>query len=105
MARGIAVRPIEQPEGACGNTTLLMVCRALGCKGLPAATGRAITRLGELAGTTEAEGTDHAGMITGAARTGATVYAKADGSIDELRWFVNHEHLPVIYGWWSLEPQ
>jgi ABC-type bacteriocin/lantibiotic exporter with double-glycine peptidase domain len=60
------------------------------------------SRLRRLAGTTR-DGTDHAGMIAGAMAAGATVFAKDRGSLDELKWFLR-QGLPVIVGWWSMEP-
>jgi ABC-type bacteriocin/lantibiotic exporter with double-glycine peptidase domain len=79
----------------CGNTSLAAVVQYLGRQGSPA-------ELAVLARTGE-DGTDHAGMIAAAVATGATVFAKAGGTLDELAGFIARG-LPVIAGWWSMGP-
>jgi hypothetical protein len=90
------VPEFSQSDGStCGPASLRMVCATF---------GRVFAegRLKRLAGTTT-DGTDHAGMIAGAMAAGAIVFAKDRGSLDELSWFLR-QGLPVIVGWWSMEP-
>lgn len=55
--------------------------------------------LATLAGATD-EGIDHAGLVKAARRTAAAVFERANGSVDELRFFLA-QRLPIIIGWWS----
>lgn len=57
----------------------------------------------QLGSRTTTDGTDHRDMIAVAVETGACVFAKARGSVDELAFFVA-QRLPPIVGWWSMEP-
>lgn len=47
------------------------------------------------------EGTEHRDLIRGAKAVGADVFVKEHGTIDELRYFVLQERLPVLVGWWN----
>jgi ABC-type bacteriocin/lantibiotic exporter with double-glycine peptidase domain len=80
---------------ACGNTSLAAVVQYFGKPFSPA-------ELAVLANTTK-DGTDHATLVAGAVATGATVFAKAKGTLGELAGFVSRG-LPVIVGWWSMGP-
>ncbi|MEK7131475.1 MAG: C39 family peptidase [Patescibacteria group bacterium] len=49
-----------------------------------------------------AEGTNHAPLVSGAKKvSGASVFTKENGTLNELKYFVLQERLPVIVGWWS----
>ena len=92
--RLLDVPVIAQPtDYECGNTSLAAVAQFHGKH-------YSTTQLAELARTTTA-GTDHRNLIEAAVATGATVFARADGSLDELATFVGLG-LPVIIGWWSM---
>jgi predicted double-glycine peptidase len=80
---------------SCGNTCLAAVVQYFGKPYSP-------KELEVLAKTTR-EGTDHATLIAGAVATGATVFAKDKGTLAELAGFIARG-LPVIVGWWSMEP-
>ncbi len=84
-----------QREAECGNTSLKAALWHLGRRFSAA-------HLGRLAGLTP-DGIDHGGLIDAARRAGAAVYARADGSLADLRWFVGRG-LPVLVGWWSMGP-
>ena len=79
---------------ACGNTCLAAVVQYFGKPHSPA-------ELAVLANTTK-DGTDHAMLVAGAVATGATVFVKDKGTLDELATFVSCG-LPVIVGWWSMD--
>jgi len=59
-------------------------------------------KLNELCGMTE-DGIDHEPLAIGATKTGAHAFAKAEGTLSELRHFLK-EGYPVIVGWWSIQP-
>ena len=42
-------------------------------------------------------------LAQGAAKTGAHVFMKSEGAINELRRFLEQGY-PILIGWWSLEP-
>ena len=92
----LPVRVFAQPEAQCGNTSLRMVCHY---HRVPAT----IRELAKLARTHEL-GTDHCGLVDAAAKKGATVFSKANGTLAELRFFLERD-LPVLIGWWSMEPE
>jgi ABC-type bacteriocin/lantibiotic exporter with double-glycine peptidase domain len=83
-----------QREAECGNASLKAVCHYFG-KPISA------RYLRELAGGTD-DGIDHAGLVTAARATGASVIDRANGTVDELRGFLQRG-LPPIVGWWSME--
>jgi ABC-type bacteriocin/lantibiotic exporter with double-glycine peptidase domain len=88
----LRIRVFGQREAECGNTSLKSALWFLGKR-------VSARQLARLAGATP-EGIEHAGLIDAARRAGAAVFARADGTIDELRWFLSRG-LPAIVGWWS----
>lgn len=52
--------------------------------------------------TTDEDGTNHASLIECAQRTGAYVFEKAKGTLEEVEQFIRYG-LPVAIGWWSLD--
>src|SRR5438552_294006 len=95
MTKILDVPVVGQLTGfECGNTCLTAVARFFGRTADPAT-------FAKLANTTS-EGTDHAEMVEAAVASGATVFAKDSGTVDELaRWV--ELGLPPIIGWWSME--
>lgn len=91
---------------ACGPASLKMVLDFFG------KTYRAKPytekRLAALCGMT-AEGVDHVQFVKGVKKVpGASVFTKQNGTLNELRYFILQERLPIIVGWWetfSLEPE
>lgn len=92
--RPLALKPFRQRAGYCGPASMKILCAFFGRDYEEKA-------LGDLCGTTAENGTDHAGLIAGAEKIGATVFAKAGGTIADLRRFVMKHRLPVIVGWYS----
>lgn len=90
------VMGFHQRAAECGNTSLKCVCWYHGKR-------YSAKRLGELCGLTE-DGIDHVPLAVGATRTGAHAFVKDEGSISELRRFLERGY-PVIVGWWSILPE
>ncbi len=98
------IKPLNVPlftqsDVACGPASLKMILDFFG----RTYRGKSYTekRLIELCSTTE-DGQDHEPLIVGTKKIrGASVFAKANGTIHELRHFVLQERLPVLVGWWS----
>lgn len=57
--------------------------------------------LARLCRTTREEGTEHQGMIDGARAVGGFVFAKENGKINEIEYFVTKKKLPLIVGWFD----
>lgn len=94
-AKSLDVRAFHQREAECGNTSLKSVLDYHGKR-------YSAKRLGELCGLSE-DGIDHGPLAEGAALTGAHVFTKSEGSVSELRKFLEMGY-PVIVGWWSVQP-
>lgn len=86
--------PFMQSPGLCGPASLKIALSYFG-KDFSEA------ELAKLAGASADYGTDHEPMIGALNAVGATVFEKTGGTIDELRYFIQKERLPVIVGWWS----
>ena len=84
-----------QQEAECGITTLKSALWYLGRHS--SATG-----LARLAGANP-DGIDHGALVRVAQLAGVSVFARAEGSIRELRWFLSRGLTPIV-GWWSREP-
>lgn len=100
MPRATHILPVpiigQRTGYECGNTALTCVLQYLGKH-------VTVAEVARLAGTTK-NGTDHADMIAGALKAGATVFARSGGgkrALDEVVSFVSRG-LPVICGWWSM---
>jgi ABC-type bacteriocin/lantibiotic exporter with double-glycine peptidase domain len=101
MSYKINVKPFRQSPDFCGPGALIIAASAF---------GKVLNEeeLAKLCGTTtEAEkgfrmgGTEHEGVIKAAETLGFHVFSKEEGTIKELEYFVNEEHLPVIVGWFD----
>jgi len=46
-------------------------------------------------------GTEHEGLVEAAKELGGFVFVKESGTLDELKYFVKEEKLPVIIGWFD----
>lgn len=90
----LRLKPFRQREAYCGPASMKIVCAYFG-------RDYEEKYLGDLCGTTFENGTDHDGMIAGAEAVGATVFAKANGSLADLKRFLFKHRLPVIVGWYS----
>lgn len=58
-------------------------------------------QLASLGYTTKDRGTEHEGMIQTTKEIGGFVFAKENGTFEELEYFINEEKLPVIVGWFD----
>lgn len=88
----LPVPAFTQRAAECGNTSLKAALWYLGVR-------RSAAELARLAGTTD-EGTEHAGLVAAALASGAAVFERRGGTIDELRFFLGRG-LPAVIGWWS----
>lgn len=57
--------------------------------------------LAKLCDATKEYGTEHDGLIKGAKAIGANVFAKENGTIEELKYFIKEQKLPVLFGWFD----
>ena len=83
-----------QDDATCGATSLWMILDYLNCE---------VTHEGivDLTNTSH-EGANHEDLVHGALQTGATVFEKAGGGLDELAEFCRNG-LPCLFGWWSID--
>src|SRR3989338_27196 len=99
--QNIAVEKFRQTTGLCGPAALKILLSHF---------GKTFTedQLAALAGVTKAEGqdvvgvgTEHENMIEAIKEIGGYVFAKEEGTIAELEYFIKEERLPVIIGWFD----
>ena len=90
----LKMRRFSQKSDYCGPAALRIVANYLGKK-------HSEDELAKLCGTVVPNGTEHAGLIEGARAIGATVFAKENGTLTELRRFIYKHGLPIIVGWWD----
>jgi ABC-type bacteriocin/lantibiotic exporter with double-glycine peptidase domain len=90
----VRVEHIEQSTGLCGPASLRILLSYFG----KSYTEEQMTKL---ASATMSVGTEHEGMIQAAKEIGGFVFAKENGTIEELEHFINKENLPVIIGWFD----
>lgn len=89
--------PVEhylQSAGLCGPASLKILLSSFG-KSFSEA------ELAQLAQATIDQGAEHEGMIAAIKAINGYVYAKDDGTVEELGYFVRKEKLPVIIGWFD----
>jgi ABC-type bacteriocin/lantibiotic exporter with double-glycine peptidase domain len=91
----LPVRVFGQAEAQCGITSLKSVLQYLGQRVSAASLAR-------LAGPMP-DGIDHGALVDVARKSHFSVYARAGGTIRELRRFLELG-LPPIVGWWSMDP-
>lgn len=90
----IHVKHFLQSTGLCGPASLKILLSAFGKSYSEA-------ELARLAQTTRDQGTEHEGMIAALKKIDGFVFAKEEGTIEELEYFVKKEKLPVIIGWFD----
>ncbi len=90
----LAVKPFEQSVALCGPAALKILLSYF-------KKDFSEEQLAALADATIEDGVEHEGLIQAAKALDAYVFAKDGGSIDELRYFVKEEKLPVIFGWFD----
>ncbi len=57
--------------------------------------------LAKLSGATKDNGTEHEGLIKAIKALGGYAFAKENGSMDEIKYFIKQEKLPVLVGWFD----
>lgn len=90
----LKMKTYRQREAYCGPSSIKIASEYFGYEFDE-------VEIGKKCGTTVEEGTDHEGMIDGAEKLGAMVYAMHGGDISDLRYFVHENKLPVIVAWYS----
>jgi ABC-type bacteriocin/lantibiotic exporter with double-glycine peptidase domain len=98
MRKIVVPRPLrlrirrQNGDTACGPASLRMMAEFLGRRFSEKELVKACS--------CDENGTDHDKLIQGARAIGAHVFAKADGDLEELRYFLHEARLPVMIGWW-----
>lgn len=90
----VEVKHFLQSAGLCGPASLKILLSYFGKEFTEA-------ELAKLAQATQDLGAEHEGMIEAAKEIGGYVFVKENGTIDELKYFVQKEKLPVIIGWFD----
>ena len=90
----LKLEPFHQSPGLCGPASLKILLSYF---------GRQYTeqQLALLGSSTVEIGTEHEGMIQAAKEIGGYVFAKDNGTIEEIEYFIKEEKLPVIIGWFD----
>lgn len=94
----ITVKKYLQGTGLCGPASLKIL---LSHFGKDFSEGELAVLASAAAGLERGMGTEHEGMTKAAKAIGGFVFAKDEGIIEELEYFVNKEKLPVIIGWFD----
>ena len=91
----VKINFIEQVwSGLCGPASLRIVLAHLG-------KNYSEEELARFASATVEVGTEHEGLIQAIKKIGGFVFAKGEGTIEELEYFTNKENVPVIIGWFD----
>lgn len=92
--RPVVVEHCTQSDSMCGPASLKIALSAFG-KNLTE------EELARLSNTSIEHGAEHEGLVKAARHIGATVVEKEGGTLAEIEHIVQHEHLPVIVGWFD----
>src|SRR3989344_6432070 len=101
MSYKIETKPFRQSPDFCGPGAVIIAASAFGKEAGEAELARIAST------TTEGEqgfrmgGTEHEGVVAAAKELGFSVFTKEEGSLEDLTYFVEEEHLPVIVGWFD----
>lgn len=94
----VAVKKYLQSTGLCGPTSLRILFSHFGKEYSEAQ----LAQLAHASGVLErGGGTEHEGMIEAVKAVGGYVFAKEEGTLEELEYFIKEEKLPVIIGWFD----
>lgn len=90
----IKVEPFEQSVAYCGPATLKILLSYF---------KKSFTedQLAGLCDATKEWGTEHEGLVQAVKAIDGFVFTKEEGTIEELKYFVKEEKLPVIIGWFD----
>ena len=89
----IKLQQYHQKPSMCGPASLKMVADYYGVLASE-------DELAKIAGSTLEKGTTVKGIIRAAKKIGFNVFVKEDGTIDDLKYFVDNG-IPVIVRWFS----
>ncbi|KKU15087.1 hypothetical protein A3D55_01265 [Candidatus Jorgensenbacteria bacterium RIFCSPHIGHO2_02_FULL_45_20] len=92
--QSIKVQHFLQSAGLCGPASLKILLSYFGKL-------YSEEKLAQLAQATLDNGTEHNGLVAAIKSTGGYCFAKEEGTLDELEYFVKKEKLPVIIGWFD----
>lgn len=90
----LQLKPFRQSPGLCGPASLKIALAYFGRH-------HSEKMLERLCHAKPETGTDHADLVAAARRLGATVFAKANGTLEELYEAAHVRRLPAIVGWFS----
>jgi len=90
----IKLKSFRQTPGLCGPTSLRIVFDYYGVS-------VSETKIARVAGATQKKGCSIKGLIKAAKHFGFRTYLKKKSSLDDLRYFVKKEKVPVIVDWFS----
>ncbi len=90
----IKVEPFEQSIAYCGPAALKILLSYF---------KKSFTedQLAVLCDATKDAGTEHEGMLQAVKAVDGYVFVKEEGTIDELKYFIKEEKLPIIIGWFD----
>jgi ABC-type bacteriocin/lantibiotic exporter with double-glycine peptidase domain len=97
MTKRLAVKLVLQQPGQCGPATLAMVLDYFGVK----------ISLPELVTLTKCQPAEHSAgtaatdLLKAARYFGLTGVVQSKATIDDLRWYVGEQKIPVIVNWFS----
>ena len=98
MSYKVIVKPFRQSPELCGPGSLKI---ALSAFNKTASEAELAKLSGALQAAGRGSGTEHKGMIAAATALGMHVFAKDEGTVEELRYLIETEHVPVIVGWFD----
>jgi len=94
----IHVKHFLQSSGLCGPASLKILLSHFGRD----FSEMQLAQLAHATGSLDrGAGTEHKGMIKAIRAIGGHAFAKEEGTIEELKYFINTENLPVIIGWFD----
>jgi len=101
MSYKVNVKPFQQSPDFCGPGAVIIAASAFGKEASE-------ETLAKVAGTETEEiqgfrggGTEHEGVIAAAKSLGFHVFTKEEGTLKDLEYFIEEEHVPVVVGWFD----
>lgn len=101
MSYKIETKPFRQSPDFCGPGAVIIAASALGKEADEVELAKVCETKTEEAEGFRGGGTEHEGVVRAAKSLGFEVFTKEEGTIEELRYFIEEEHLPVIVGWFD----
>jgi ABC-type bacteriocin/lantibiotic exporter with double-glycine peptidase domain len=94
----IKVQPFTQSTGLCGPASLKILLSYFGKNYTEEQLAQVAS---SIPGLGRGGGTEHEGMVQAIKEINGFVFAKENGIIEELEYFIKEEKLPVIIGWFD----